>query len=71
MEKWRVFSGNEFCEGVELPTLQPKALGPFKSSFAFSEYDPGTKFSEEHNTLVQSHSHRSETLRGILIRITT
>lgn len=38
-------------EGVELPTLKPKALGPFSARSAFLEYDPGTKFSEEHNML--------------------
>lgn len=56
-----------FVRGVKIPTLQPKALDPFNARSAFSEHDPGTKFSEGHNTLVQSAPHRSGTVRGILV----
>lgn len=47
----------EFCEGVKLPALQPKALGTFNARSAFSKYDPGTKFSEGHNPLGTKEKH--------------
>lgn len=67
MEKKRVYSGMEICEGVEIPPLLPMALGPFNARFAFSEYDPGAKFSEGHNMLVQSAPDMGGTVRGLLV----
>ena len=57
MEKRRVYIGMKFCEGVKLPALQPKSLGPFNARSAFSKYDPDTKFSEGHNPLGTKEKH--------------
>lgn len=57
----------EVCEGVGIPPLLPKALGLFNARFAFSEYDPGTKFSAGQNMLVQCAPDMGGTVRGILV----